>query len=190
VFGWGKKPALTPAQQLQSGRWRCTSCDDEHNWPLDLAANAPDPWRGDIAYQPNAALRFDDDFLSEDFCVLDGKHFMVRAVLTIPVQGLRDDFGFGCWSSLSRENFDKYVDGFDTGVYSDEGPWSGWLCNQLADFVGTDPIAMWVEPRPDRQRPLLWAMDKDHPLAIAQKEGITPERLLEIFKLYGHAPEL
>ena len=189
MFGWGKKPPLTPAQQLQSGRWRCGTCDVEHGWPFDLAAHAPDPWHGDQAYEHNGALRYDGDFLSEDFCVLDGKYFMIRAVLQIPVQEVGGIFGFGCWSTLSRENFDKYIQGFDTSEYPDTGPWSGWLCNQLADYIGADPLAVWVQPRADRQRPLLWVMDDDHPLAIAQEEGVTAERVLEIFKFYGHGPE-
>jgi len=129
VFGWGKKPPLTAAEQLRNARWRCASCDEEHSWPFDLAAHAPDPWHGPQDYETNGALRLDGDFLSEDFCVLDGKYFMVRAVLTIPVQGVEGVFGFGCWSTLSRENFDKYVEGFDNGDYPDWGPWSGWLCN-------------------------------------------------------------
>lgn len=131
----------------------------------------------------------DGDFLSEDLCVIDGKNFLVRAVLIIPVQELEEDFGFGCWSTLSRENFERYVADFDTGSDPDAEPWSGWLCNQLADYVETDPVAVWVKPRPDRQRPLLWVMDDDHPLAIAQDEGISAERVLEVFEYYGHAPQ-
>lgn len=129
------------------------------------------------------------DFLSEDFCVLDGKYFMIRGVLTVPVQGMDEHFGFGCWSTLSRENFDKYVEGFDSGDYPDWGPWSGWLCNQLADYIGTDPLAVWVKPRADRQRPLFWVMDDDHPLAVAHDEGISADRMLEIFESYGHGPK-
>ena len=188
IFGWGKKPTLNAVEQLQSGHWRCDRCDVEHVWPFDLAAHAPDPWRGDDAYQHNGALRYDGDFLSEDFCVLDGKYFMVRAVLQIPVRGVSGGFGFGCWSTLSRENFDKYIECFDSGGYSAGELWSGWLCNQLADFVGPEPLAVWVQPRPDRQRPFVWVMDDAHPLALAQEEGITADRVLELFAFYRHGP--
>ena len=130
------------------------------------------------------------DFLSEDFCVLDGKYFMIRCVLPIPVIGVQGEFGFGCWSTLSRENFDKFVDGFDSGEYADMGPWSGWLMNRLENFTpDPEPLAMWVQPRSDRQRPLLWVQDDDHALAIAQEQGIAPERMLEVFRFYGHGPK-
>lgn len=190
MFGLGRKPPKTAIEQLRLGKWRCKTCATEHGWPFDLAARTPDPWPHGEEYEENTALRLDGDFLSEDFCVLGGKYFMVRAVLPIPVNGVDDDFGFGCWSTLSRTNFDKYVDGFDVGEYADMSPWSGWLMNQLGTFVeGTDPIALWVQPRADRQRPLLWVQDDQHPLAIAQDQGITPARVLEIFRFYGHAPD-
>lgn len=186
-FGFGKKPK-NATERLSEGRWQCASCDEWHEWPFDLAAFAPDPWQGPEEYEHNGALRLDGDFLSEDFCVLGGDHFLIRAVLTIPVIGLDEHFGFGCWSTLSRANFEKYLEGFDSIRPVQEELWSGWLCNQLADFVGVDPIALWVQLRPGRQRPLLWVQDDDHPLAIAQTDGISVEHLLSIFARYGHEP--
>lgn len=172
---------------MRSGRWACGACAEDHGWPFDLAARAPDPWPHGEDYEPNGALRTDGDFLSEDFCVLDGKHFMIRCVLTIPVQGVEEVFGFGCWSTLSSENFAKYLGGFDSGEYPEEALWTGWLVNRLENFTaGTDPVAMWVQPRGNRQRPLLWVQDDEHPLAVAQEQGITAERVLEIFRHYGH----
>jgi hypothetical protein len=156
---------------------------------MDLAAFAPDPWPHGEDREPNSALRLDGDFLSEDFCVIGGKDFFVRAVLEIPVHGLAEKFGFGCWSTLSKGNFDKYVDGFDDGAYPDWGPWDGWLCNRFETWVGTDAEAVHVYPQPDRQRPSLRIMDERHPLAIAQADGIDMPRMMEILRFYGHAPE-
>ena len=104
---------------------------------MDLCAYAPDPFPQDREYEANSALRIDRDFLSEDFCVLlDGEktNFFIRAVMEFPVLGTYETWGFGCWTTLSSENFDKYIDGFDAGVYPDEEPWFGWLCNRLIHF--------------------------------------------------------
>ena len=155
---------------------------------MDLACFAPDPWPHAEEREPNSALRFDGDFLSEDFCVLEGRYFMVRAVLEVPVHGLADKFGFGCWTTLSRENFEKYVEGFDDRKFTDRGPWTGWLCNKLADYIGDKPEGLWVYPQADRQRPTLMIANEGHPLAIAQEDGISPERMLEILQHYGHTP--
>lgn len=186
ILKGGRKP--TALEILPSAEWRCADCNEPHEGRFALAAFAPDPWPGDERYEHNGAIRFDGNFLSEDLCVIDGKYFMVRACLEIPVQGLAEPFSFGAWSTLSRENFDKYLTGFDDGAYPDMGPWSGWLCNKLENYLGNDPLAIWVVPQPDRQRPKLFVMDDDHPLAVDQDNGISPERVLEIYSYYGHHP--
>jgi len=179
---------LSAAERLR-GRWRCRNCDEVHEGLLDLAAFAPDPWPGEGPREPNSEIRLEGNFLSEDFCVMDGRYFFIRGVLEIPVHGFAEKFGFGCWSTLSRENFEKYLGGFDDGEFEEWGPWSGWLCNQLGDYIGNDPEGLWVYPQPDRQRPTFRIMNPAHPLAIAQDEGIAPEHLLAVFERYGHAPE-
>jgi len=155
---------------------------------FDLGAAAPDQWGTVESVEPNSALRLDGDFLSEDFCVLGGAHFLVRCVFDIPVHGMAEKFGFGCWSTLSRENFELYVEGFDDGVYAGAGPWFGWFSNSLRGFEETLNQRCWVHPQLDRQRPAIELEDSDHQLARAQKEGITPERLLEMYAAYGHSP--
>jgi hypothetical protein len=187
-MSWFRRKSASSAAQLLQSPWPCVRCGGEHAGFVHLAAFAPDPWRGANAYEDNADLRMNGDFLSEDFCVMDGKYFFVRGVIEIPVHDMPDTFGFGCWSTLSRGNFDKYLHGFDDGEYPDMGPWSGWLCNQLFDFIGTKPEAMWAYPQLNRQRPRFRIQDAAHPLAIAQAAGVTADTVLEIFAHYGHAP--
>ena len=182
-------PAGPNAADILRGGWRCAGCGQVHEGPIDLASFAPDPWEGRNVREENGAVHLDGDFLSEDFCVMGGRYFFVRSVLEIPIQGFSTSFGFGCWSTLSRENFEKYLDGFDTGNFADWGPWTGWLSNQLYDYIGAEPEGVWVYPQADRQRPLLIMQDATHPLGIDQANGITPERVLAIFDHYGHRPE-
>jgi hypothetical protein len=186
-MSWFRRTPPPPPPPL-AGSWQCAGCDQWHTGLMDLAAFAPDPWPHAEEREPNSALRFEGDFLSEDFCVLDGKHFLVRVVLEIPVHGLAEKFGFGCWSTLSEANFDKYIDGFNNSDYSDWGPWDGWLCNQLETFLGDEPELVSVYPQPYRQRPTLVIRDEEHPLAIAQPEGISMDRMIEILRFYGHGP--
>jgi hypothetical protein len=47
-----------------------------------------------------------------------------------------------------------------------------------------------MRPHGDRQRPTLTFDDPHHPLAVAQREGITADGVLEIYAAYGHAPQL
>jgi len=185
---WFREPSNPAALERLRKPYFCANCGIEHAGLMDLAAFAPDPWPHIEAYEPNSALRMEGDFLSEDFCVLQGRYFMVRGVLQLPIHGVAEKFGFGCWSTLSRENFDKYVEGFDAGEYTDWGPWSGYLCNKLADYIGDKPEPVLVYPQRDRQRPTLRIVDEAHPLAVDQEHGISPERMLGILETYGHAP--
>lgn len=157
---------------------------------------APDHWPYRDGYEDNAGvvLALDAaaqgdavDFLSEDFCLLGGQHFLIRCVLLVPVAGLAQPFGFGCWSTLSEANFRRYLDGFDDGRHSCPMPWTGWLCNGLGELTGCDPIAVRVRPHPDRQRPMLEVIDPDQPLARAQADGLAIEQLVELLDRYGHA---
>lgn len=176
--------------RLLQSDWRCSCCGEMHHGLMDLAANAPDPWPHAPEYEANSALRRDGDFLSEDFCVIEGQHFLVRAILEIPVRGLAEPWAFGCWSTLSRENFDIYVAGFDSGDYADWGPWFGWLCNPLKGYVEGKPEGVEVHPQPGRQRPKLVVRDAAHPLARAQAEGLTPDAMFALLRAYGHGPTL
>lgn len=123
-FGFRREPNVQhadPKIELLTAEWRCSCCGEWHRGLMDMAARSPDPWPDEQTYEPNSALRFDGNFLSEDFCVLEGEHFFIRSVLEIPVHGLAVPWGFGCWSTLSRANFEKYVAGFDDGEYGDGG---------------------------------------------------------------------
>ena len=185
LFGRRKRTAF---DILNGASWTCGNCSLEHEGMFDLAAAAPDHWEGDEAYELNSALRLDGVFLSEDFCVLGGEHFFIRCVFDIPVHGMADKFGLGVWSTLSRANFERYVDGFDSGSYSDLGPWTGWFSNRFKPFADSINHPCWVHPQLGRQRPVVTLHEEDHELARAQLDGITPERLLAIYAANGHAP--
>lgn len=186
-MGWFQRNRPKSAIEiLNSSEWMCANCDQPHCGMIDLAAHAPDPWRGAVTYQPNAELQLDGDFLSEDFCVMGGKYFFVRCVLEIPVDGLAEKFGFGCWGTLSRHNFELYIDGFNNGDYANMGPWNSWLSNQLLDYIGDEPEACSMYPQLDRQRPVLLLADEQHPLGLDQRNGVSAEAILEIYRFYGH----
>ena len=183
--------ALDPRWAEFEGSWRCANCEQWHSGIFDLGCFAPDFWQGPVVLSDNSDLNFDGDFLSEDFCVIDAKHFFIRCVFSFPLVGSDGRFGFGVWSSLSRANFDAYVHGFDDGMQADLGPWFGWFSNRLAGYPDTISLKAVVQPQDDRQRPnlSLAADHAEHPLAVEQRDGMTFERLLDIYSLYGHGAQ-
>jgi hypothetical protein len=151
----------------------------------DIAFSNPDQWEGDRVYRENKELDTTKDFLSEDFCVLNGEHFFVRCVLQIPLLGAKGEyFAYGVWSTLSKKNFDIYVDTFNSGEQSELGPWFGWFSNKIKGYPDTLGLKCQVYPQSGRIRPVIELMDENHPLAIEARDGISYERLTELYKNY------
>ena len=137
--------------------------------------------------RPNSELSTSDNILTEDFCVLAGQHFFVRGVLQLPILGTAEtSFGFGVWSSLSKKNFGVYVETFDSGDQGNLGPWFGWFSNRLKGYPDTLKQKCQVHPLAGRNRPDIKLEPTEHPLAVEQRDGITFDRLLEIYALNDH----
>ncbi|WP_166297401.1 DUF2199 domain-containing protein [Bradyrhizobium sp. 26S5] len=174
-------------RRLWERPWRCNSCGDEHHGIFDLACGKPAQFPGPEELAPNSALDLDGDFLSEDFCVLEGEHFFVRSVLELPIIGSDNKrFGFGVWTTLSRENFERYVASFDSGGQDGMGPWFGWFSNCLQGYPETLNLKCRVHLKSGRQRPKIELEPTEHPLAVEQRLGVTFDRVLEIYAINGH----
>jgi hypothetical protein len=167
--------------------FKCATCDEVHVGPFDLACHRPEQWQGGDEYAPNSVVQSSAHFLSEDFCVLEGRHYFVRCVLELPIIGRPGErFAYGVWSTLSRENFQLYVESFDTGFDEEGESWFGWFSNRLTGYPDTLNLKCDVFPQPGRQRPCVRLRDSEHLLAIEARQGVTLDRLLEIYRKHGH----
>jgi hypothetical protein len=174
-------------RRLHDRKWVCPCCGQKHGGLFDLACATPAAWPGDEEPRPNWEVLSSSNILTEDFCILNGEHFFVRALLRLPILGKPDvSFGFGIWTTLSRANFDLYVDTFDNGEQGSLGPWFGWFSNHLHGYPETFNLKCYVHPRSDLQRPLVELEPTQHPLAIEQQAGITFDRVLDIYAMNGH----
>jgi hypothetical protein len=174
-------------RRLKDQTWICPRCGIAHGGLFDLVCGKPEPWTGSEEKLPNSEALSSRHVLTEDFCILNGEHYFVRCVLNLPVIGSGgESFGFGVWSSLSEKNFRIYADTFDSGRQGRLGPWFGWFSNRLPGYPDTANLKCQVHPRSDRQRPWIELEPTDHPLAIEQRNGITLDRILEIYALSGH----
>lgn len=166
-------------RRLQDRETTCASCGKPHRGLFDLGALQPYYWQ--------AGLESSTNYLSEDFCVTNGEHFFVRCVLLIPIIGSDgQSLGYGSWSSLSQQNFESYMDTFDGGEQGRLGPWFGWFANRLPGYPDPLNLKCSVQPRDGRQRPTITLEPTEHPLAVDQRNGITFDRLLELYALNGH----
>jgi hypothetical protein len=158
---------------------------------MDLGTASPHFWRDPEEPLPNSALASSTHCLTHDFCIVEGQHYFVRCILQLPLIGAPGEhFAFGVWSSLAEKNFRIYVDTFDSGEQAGVGPWFGWFSNRLEGYPDTLGLKCRVHPQADHQRPWIEVEDSGHPLATESREGITYDRLLQIYAAYGHAPSV
>ncbi|MFD9336319.1 DUF2199 domain-containing protein [Streptomyces sp. NPDC060028] len=92
--------------------------------------------------------------LSSDQCVIKGQHFFVRGLIEIPVSGSEDVFSWGVWVSLSRDNFSRALEMWNTESREAEEPYFGWLSTELALYSeSTINLKTHAHTRPVGKRP-------------------------------------
>jgi hypothetical protein len=158
-------------------RWRCSVCGEEHEGvPLDWSHDKPAYWDG-----PHSG----DDFLTSDLCSWtddDGqRNYFIRGVLHVPLPELDDTLRYGVWSSLSRESFDRVYELWDAPARVHEPPYFGWLSNSIPGYPETLNLPCEVITDSLKLRPRIVLHDGDHPLILEQHEGITIDRMLDLF---------
>lgn len=109
----------------------CSCCGSHHaELPLNHSAEAPAVW--DPAF-----AEADDCLLSSDQCVIKAQHYFVKGLIEIPVIGSDEVFSWAVWVSLSRENFSRAADVWDTPGRESEPPYFGWLTTELSAYPST-----------------------------------------------------
>jgi hypothetical protein len=148
--------------------FQCRTCGEWHTGLPDLGFDAPyqygclnDEQRRTIARK------------SSDLCSIDNDDFFVRGVIELPIIGRDAYFGIGVWVSLKKENFERYVELFDSKDPSGNGPYFGWLCNRIAGYPDTLNLKTSVHLRPAPARPRIDLEPTSHPLALQQQKGIS-----------------
>jgi hypothetical protein len=144
----------------------CSCCGEVHDDLPDLAFDKP-AYLTDVP-ESEHGLRLK---LSEDLCVVDDEFHFIRGVIEIPIHDQNETLGIGVWVSQKQENFIAYKNNFDT---PNIGPFFGWLSN---DFVyggeRTLNLKTMAYFRGQGLRPRIEIEPTDHPLAWAQKDGVS-----------------
>ncbi|WP_307873177.1 DUF2199 domain-containing protein [Paractinoplanes ovalisporus] len=163
--------------------WYCGSCSEPHHGlPFSYGSPAPAYWRPELEEDERSVLE-------GEICVIQAEHYFVRTRLVIPVLDAGNDFDWGVWVSLSRDNFRRMLDKWDTPGRDSEPPYFGWLSTELPAYdVPTLNLKTNLHHEPVGTRPHIELEPTDHPLAVEQRTGITTERVREIATLLLHPP--
>ncbi|CUI06291.1 DUF2199 domain-containing protein [Massilia antarctica] len=161
--------------------FKCSSCNEIHEGMPSYAAHAP------LSYDriPEAERDARCELGSDD-CVIDASMFLVRGCIEIPVVGEAEPFVWGVWVSLSEASYREWVKCFDLDQRSHIGPFFGWLNTSLSPYPATPSLKTMVHIRDGNLRPYIELEQTDHPLSVEQREGITRERLAQIYTFMMH----
>lgn len=156
--------------------WTCSCCGRQFDeLPLDWTTAAPVPYL-DIPEAERAARAE----LTEDFCTIDGKAFYIRGLVEIPILGHADRLAFGVWASLSAVSARKVAEVWNSPDQAEVGPFFAWLCSTLPLYPNTFGLKTQVHLRAPPTVPYVELEPTDHPLAVAQRDGVTLARVVEI----------
>lgn len=178
-------PVPNPTKAAAILETQCACCGKDLTELLSLAYMAPDAWPH--ARTPVANSLFLDtqgDVLTEDFCRIGDKLF-VRAIMSFPILESDEALIFGVWGSLSKENFETYLKTFDSGEQGQLDLMFSWLNNY--GFCETSAaIPCILQPRDDRQRPVMVVAQEDHPLFAKQSDGLDWKEVTKFLQNAGH----
>ena len=146
--------------------YTCSCCGKVHDDLPDIAFDRPG-YAADVPEEEQS----DRVKLDDDLCAVDGEYYFIRGVLKIPIHDNDEGLGFGVWVSQKYENFETYLNNYDT---SEIGPFFGWLSNEFM-FGGepTTSLKTMAHFQGDGLRPLIEVEETDHPLSVAQRNGIS-----------------
>jgi len=165
-----------------SFEFKCKTCGETHRGMPGFGAEKPLSY-----YEIPEAEREARCDCGSDECVIDGQWFFVRGCIEIPVHGEEDPFVWGAWVSLSKESFEQWGQCFGAVRRSHIGPFFGWLNAWLAPYPDTMNLKTMVKLRDNDIRPYIELEKTDHPLSIEQHNGISVERVAEIYSIMMHS---
>jgi hypothetical protein len=165
-----------------SFRFTCKTCGEVHEGIPTFGADAP------LLYSLlSPETRDDRAVLGSDNCIIDNERFLIRGCLEIPVHGETDPFAWGVWVDVSEADHTKFDTAFGQDMRSEVGPFAGYLGNALPTYPDTMNLVVVAHLRDHGIRPSVEVSPTSHPLYIEQRDGISQQRLAEIYQEVMHA---
>jgi hypothetical protein len=163
-------------------KFTCSCCGQVHEGLADLVFAAPAYY-----YTVPESERERRCTLTPDMCSIDNEDFFIRGCLEIPIRDSSQTFCWGAWCSVSRANFAKYQETFEEERQSHVGPFFGWFSVRLPGYPNTLNLKVMAHLRDHRQRPLFDLEESEHPLSVEYRQGISMERLQQIYEANLHS---
>ena len=119
-------------------------------------------------------------YVEDDFALLDGERYFVRALLELPIYGEDGYFGYGAWVEVTEDDVAKLGRLWDDEDGWRSDPFGGTLANELSPYAFTEGLPVRIRLREVDLLPLVELEDGEHELVRAQRIGISPHRAHEL----------
>ena len=164
-------------------KFHCEACGQDHDLS-NVAIALQRPYHYFEVPEKERASRIK---INDDLCSIDGKLFLIRGVLQIPIKGTDGTFDWGLWALIDRSDFDRYLKLWDVEIDPDEPPMPGLLSGNPPGYPEANLTDLTIHLQSGGQRPLFKVVDSDQQLAIDQREGISFEKIHPLIeKLQGN----
>ena len=152
--------------------FECAICGQYHGEPLrDIAYKYPAEY-----FTVPADEREKRVFVSDDFCVIDDKVFVIRGLLCLPIDGTDEEFRWGVWAVISQDDFKRYLELWDSPAAEAEPPFMGRLSGGIHAYQDSDLLPVSVHLQSGNKRPVFKVISEEHPLGRDQRQGISQEK--------------
>ena len=161
-------------------RFKCACCDEWHEGMPCYSADAPLYFQSIPENERERRCTLD-----ADSCIVDDEYYFARGCLEIPVHGESEPFIWGVWVSLSQASFATFKSSLDLPARAHLGSFFGWLSAELPLYPRTENLRTRLHLR-DGLRPYIELEPTDHPLAVEQRNGVSVDRIAEVYAYYAH----
>ncbi len=159
----------------------CGTCGQHHDeLPMHYGVKAPLRF-----FLLDDAAR-DLTLINADQCVLEKKDFYLYGNLQIAVEGVEERFSWDVWVQVSRQDFARACEVWETPGRESEPPFPGTLATAIPCYPDTLGLPVLLRTRAVGLRPLVELADGTHPLIAEQRGGITPARVQQIAEAVLH----
>ena len=171
-------------------RARCPTCGEEH----DLSEFEPTYRRPDAYLEVPEDERAFRTIAGKDDCrVRDAddtnRRFFLRVMLPVPVRGTVAPCNWGVWVEVTESSFARTHELWDAPEAAQllEPTFAASLANTLLGYTGTVGLPGRVQLTGPTTTPR-FTLDSDlvHPLALEQRNGVFPERVVEWLAAHMH----
>lgn len=167
---------LIAKKSLKGTTYQCTCCGKEYDeLPLCFGSEFPHYY---FTVPPEEREKRIEK--TESLCVIDGEHFFHRGRLTIPINDHEEDLIFNVWTTISRDNFIKRNELWNSANRMKEEPYFGWLQTSVPTYGNTLNIKTIAIENEVGLIPAIVVIEEGHALKTDQENGISFEKALAI----------